>query len=238
MKALILAGGLGTRLRPLTFSIPKPLLPVGERPLLQIVIEQLRGFGIDEVVLATGYQADLIRAFAGDGSRFGVTVDYVHEEQALGTAGPLSLLKGRLDDDELLLMMNGDILTKLDFSRLLAFSRETANDLTTCYTTYTYESPFGVLTVEDEQITGIVEKPSVEYAISAGIYVLNKRAVELVPDETFYTMPELMTALISARRRVGAFRIDEFWIGLETISRFDEAISELDTLSHELAAEQ
>src|SRR5262245_41802711 len=110
MKAVVLVGGLGTRLRPLTFSIPKPLLPVGEKAILQIIIEKLRDAGIREIVLATGYQAELIHAFCGNGSKFGVEVAYVHEEQALGTAGPLSLVRHRIQPGEYFLLMNGDIL--------------------------------------------------------------------------------------------------------------------------------
>src|ERR1700734_2842071 len=109
MKAMILAGGMGTRLRPLTFSIPKPLLPVGEKPILQRIIEQLRGAGITDLVLATGYHAELIRAFCGDGSKFGVSVTYVHEHKPLGTAGPAGAIRGLLPPGEFLLLMNGDL---------------------------------------------------------------------------------------------------------------------------------
>ena len=123
MKALILAGGMGTRLRPLTFSIPKPLLPVGEKPILQRIIEQLRDAGITDLVLATGYQAELVRAFCGDGSKFGVSVTYVHEHHPLGTAGPASALKGQLPPGELLLLMNGDLITDLNFAEFIESSR-------------------------------------------------------------------------------------------------------------------
>jgi NDP-sugar pyrophosphorylase family protein len=238
MRALILAGGLGTRLRPLTFSIPKPLLPVGERPLLQVIIEQLRSFGIVDVLIATGYQSEVIRAFGGDGSRFGVSIDYVHEEQPLGTAGPLSLVKDELGADETILMMNGDILTRLDFGRFMSTSVERGHDLTTCHTTYTYESPFGVLSVEDDLVVGIVEKPSVEYRISAGIYAVNRRAIDFVPDGAFFTMPELVSALLAAGRPVGAYPVDDFWLGLETVAAFDRAIAELRALSEEIAEGQ
>src|SRR5258708_8849586 len=114
MKAMILVGGIGTRLRPLTFSIPKPLLPVGERPILQIIVEQMKGAGIEDIVLATGYQAELIRAFCGDGSKFGVNISYVHEREPLGTAGPLSLASQHFEGDHTFLLMNGHILTKLN----------------------------------------------------------------------------------------------------------------------------
>jgi NDP-sugar pyrophosphorylase family protein len=238
VKAVILVGGLGTRLRPLTFSIPKPLLPVGERPVLQIVLEQLASFGIEDIVLATGYQAELIHAFCGDGSRFGVSIDYVHEDEPRGTAGPLALVKGRVEPDEYFVMMNGDVLAKMDFGRLLEDTRERGFDLTTCYTTYTYESPFGVLSISDGCVESITEKPRVDYAISAGIYAVNARALDLVPDDGYFTMPELMTSLIASERPVGAFHVDGFWIGLETIALFDEAIRELDERSGEFLADR
>lgn len=231
MKAVILVGGLGTRLRPMTFSIPKPLLPVGEKALLEIVIEQLRAYGISELILATGYQASLIHAFCDDGRKFGVEISYVHEDEPLGTAGPLALIKDRVAEGERFLLMNGDILTRLDFSRMLEFSERGRYDLTVAYTRYVYESPFGVLSLDGERVAGIVEKPSTEYPISAGIYVLGRAALDFVPDRGFFTMPELIAALIEHGRSVGAFHIEEFWIGLETVARFDEAIRELELLS-------
>jgi NDP-sugar pyrophosphorylase family protein len=237
VKAVILVGGLGARLRPLTFSIPKPLLPVGERPLLQIVIEQLRGEGIEEIVLATGYQAELVRAFCGDGGRFGVRVSYVHEHEPLGTAGPLSLVRDLVADDSHVLLMNGDVLTHLDFGRLLDAATANGCDLTVAYTTHVYTSPFGVLEIADGHVTGIVEKPSVTHDVSAGIYVVSASALAYVPDGRAFTMPELIQALLDDGRSVGAFRIDEFWLGLETISRFEEAMAELQALSDDFGAE-
>lgn len=234
MKAVILVGGLGTRLRPLTFSIPKPLLPVGEKPLLQIVIELLHDHGIDEIILATGYQAELIHAFCDDGRKFGVDISYVHEDEPLGTAGPLSLVRDRVVGSERFVLMNGDVLTRLDFSRMLEFAERGGFELTTGYTTYVYESPFGVLSVDGDRVRGISEKPRSEYPISAGIYVVSPSVLDLVPDG-FFTMPELMERLIAQGRPVGAFHIEEFWIGLETIARFDEAIAQLESLSGELA---
>src|SRR5712692_1407087 len=144
MKAVILVGGLGTRLRPLTFSIPKSLLPVGEKPVLRIIIDQLKRSGITELILATGYQAELIQTFCGDGSKFGVRISYVHEHKALWTAGPLSLVRNRLGKKEHFLLMNGDIVTELDFRHFIISSKENGCDLTVGYTKYLYRSPFGV----------------------------------------------------------------------------------------------
>src|SRR5919201_2854168 len=136
MKAVILAGGRGTRLRPLTFSIPKPLLPVGEKPILQVIIEQLRTAGFQELILATGYHAELIRTFCGDGSKFGLRISYVKENRHLGTAGPLSFVKDRFGENEFFLVMNGDILTRLNFKRFLETCRKADRDLAVGYVHY------------------------------------------------------------------------------------------------------
>jgi NDP-sugar pyrophosphorylase family protein len=228
MKAVILVGGRGTRLQPLTFSIPKPLLPVGEKALLQLIIEQLRTAGFCDLVLATGYHAELIQAFCGDGSKFGVRISYVKENQHLGTAGPLSLVKNRFHDHEFFLVMNGDILTKLDFKQFVAASRKSDRDLTVGYVNYVYRSPFGVLSIADGQVVGVKEKPSQEYPISTGIYCVKGTALELIPEDTFFTMPELIHALLAAGRAVGAYHIRECWMGLESIQHFEEAVKELD----------
>ncbi|MGP0072409.1 MAG: sugar phosphate nucleotidyltransferase [Bryobacteraceae bacterium] len=227
MKAMILAGGMGTRLRPLTFSIPKPLLPVGEKPILQRIVEQLRDAGICELVLATGYQAELIRAFCGDGSKFGVRVTYVHEQKPLGTAGPASALKGQLSPGELLLLMNGDLVTDLDFRTFIESSRASSCDLTVAYAKYTYRSPYGVLSIKDGAVQGVTEKPETEYAISAGIYCLSGAAVDLIPQDTFFTMPDLMNKVLAGGKRIQAYPIAGTWMGLESIEHFNEAVQKL-----------
>ena len=227
MKALILVGGLGTRLRPFTFSIPKPLLPIGEKPILQIIIEQMKSAGIEDIVLATGYQAELIRAFCGDGSKYGVRVSYVHEEKPLGTAGPLSLVRQQFDGNEVVLVMNGDIITRLDFGEFVRAGIRNGCDVTVGYTKHIYRSPFGVLSISNDSVNGITEKPCQEYAISAGIYCVRASALEFVPDETFFTMPDLIQSLMAANRRVGAYYIRDCWIGVETVEHFDEVMKEL-----------
>ena len=224
---MILAGGMGTRLRPLTFSIPKPLLPVGEKPILQRIIEQLRDAGITDLVLATGYQAELVRAFCGDGSKFGVSVAYVHEHQPLGTAGPAGALRDALVPGELLLLMNGDLITDLNFREFMESSRASGCDLTVAYAKYTYRSPYGVLSISDGSVQGVTEKPATEYAISAGIYCLSGAALDLIPEETFYTMPELMTTLLAAGKRIHAYPIAGTWMGLESVEHFNEAVQKL-----------
>lgn len=227
VRALILAGGMGTRLRPLTFSIPKPLLPVGEKPILQRIIEQLRDADIRDLVLATGYQAELVRAFCGDGSKFGVSVTYLQESKPLGTAGPASALKGQLAADELLLLMNGDLITDLDFRAFVESSLASGCELAVAYAKYTYRSPYGVLSIADGAVQGVTEKPETEYAISAGIYCLRSAALDLIPVDTFFTMPDLMSSLLQAGRRIHAFPITGTWMGLESIEHFNEAVQKL-----------
>jgi NDP-mannose synthase len=227
VKAMVLVGGKGTRLRPLTFSIPKPLLPLGERPILEIIIGQLRAAGIQEVVLATGHHAELIRAYCGDGARFGVNISYAHEDKPLGTAGPLASLKGSLAPDDYVLLMNGDVITELDFRQFIAEARESAADLTVAYTNYTYKSPFGVLSISDGLITDVVEKPANDYAVNAGIYCMRGAVVGLVPGDGFFTAPELIRSVIASGGAVRAHRIEGYWVGLDSFEYFEEALKKL-----------
>lgn len=233
MKAIVLAGGLGTRMRPLTFAVPKPLLAVCEKPILQWILEQLRDAGFNEITVATGYLSELIQAFCGDGSRFGVRVNYIHETEPLGTAGPVSLLRDRIRRDEFFLVMNGDIVTKLDFARFIEYARTRDFELTVGYVNYKYQSPFGVLTVDSrDHIVGIIEKPEVNYSVSGGIYALKGTALDYIPYDQHFTVPDLIEKLHANRRPVGAYRIDEFWRGVENPEHIVEA---RDALSEQLA---
>jgi len=227
MKAVILAGGKGTRLRPLTFSIPKPLLPIAEKPILEIILKNLKKFGITEAVISVGYQGELIKAFCADGARFGLAVKYVDEEKPLGTAGPLSLMRGCFGPGEDFVLMNGDIFTQLDFGRMIDYHKRGRYCATVGYRVYEHKLPFGVLQLEDGKPRCVVEKPSTTFNISAGIYILNASVIDLVPDEAFVTMPDLVNRLLKQNRPVGAYRIEEYWLGLENIGHFDEAIKEL-----------
>jgi NDP-sugar pyrophosphorylase family protein len=232
VTAVVLVGGFGTRLRPLTFSIPKPLLPVGERPLLGLILDHLRECEFSEVVLATGYQAELIHAYCGDGSRFGLAVTYVHEDEPLGTAGPLAAVRDAVrEDDDDILLMNGDILTSFDLRKLREFRREQDLDLAVAYTRHVYESPFGVLTVRGADVVEIREKPKLEQCVSAGIYALARDVAELVPARTHFTMPQLIGTLLADGRRVGGIEIDDVWLGLEGVAQFEEAVRQVEALA-------
>jgi NDP-sugar pyrophosphorylase family protein len=225
MKTLILAGGKGARLRPLTYSIPKPLLPIGEKPILEEIIERLRAQGLRDLIVAVGYRAELIETYFRDGAQLGVSIEYVRETQPLGTAGPLSLVCAQcvLPDKEPLLVMNGDILTDLDMTALLEAHRTAENDLSVATREFGLQHPYGVLRIEDGRITGITEKPTVTDTISAGIYVIELSALDLVPENAFFDMPDLMNALIAAGRRVGAHAFEGEWLAIDGLDQLEDA---------------
>jgi NDP-sugar pyrophosphorylase family protein len=230
MQAIVLAGGLGTRLRPYTFTVPKPLLPLGDKPLLDFIISHLTRFDIAEIILALGYQAELLRAYCGDGSRYGVTIRYVEEPRPLGTAGCLALCRGLLALDQPCILMNGDIVTRLDFARMVAFHRERGAQLTIGYVHHTHQSPFGVLDLDGDRVTGVTEKPVYRHPVSAGIYCLSPEAVGLVPDGAPLTMPELAVRVRDGGGRVLGYEIHEFWRALETRDHFEALLNDQATL--------
>jgi NDP-sugar pyrophosphorylase family protein len=223
MRAVVLVGGRGTRLKPLTFAIPKPLLAVGEKPILHSIIDQLRQAGCNEIILATGYLSQLIEAFCGDGSKFGVHISYIQEPQPLGTAGPVSLVRDRIAADEFFILMNGDIVTTLDFRNLIGFAEQRDYELTVGYVNHTYKSPYGVLTIGNHEIVDIAEKPEIHHCVSTGIYVLKGSALGLIPDGAFMTIPDLIQKFRLDNRPVGAYHIKDFWLGIEELGDLERA---------------
>jgi len=221
MKAVILAGGLGTRLRPLTQIIPKPLLPVGEKSLLEITILNLKRFGFDEVILATNYKSDLFESYFGDGSKFGIKVTYSKEKEPLGTAGPLLLVKDKLTEP--FLVMNGDILTNLDFSKLIGFHKTNSADFTVVSKIIEHPLHYGVVKAEDSRVTAIEEKPVIESEINAGIYALSPVALSRIPENRFFTMTELIKSLISNRNKVLRYKLDDYWLDIGQMSDYKKA---------------
>lgn len=227
MKAIILAGGKGTRLKPLTFSIPKPLLPVGERPILEIIISRLKKFGIREFVLMVGYKAEIIQTYFGDGSRMGVKIEYVEEKKPLGTAGPLSLFKkGFFKKNETFLFLNGDLLFKIDIKKFIKFHKEGKYDLSVCLRKHKTQLPFGVVEVTGKQVAGIEEKPIKEFIVSTGIYLINADALRLLPYNRFFTVPELITELIGSGKHVGGYIFKSGqWIAIDQMEHLSEVES-------------
>lgn len=225
MKAVILAGGLGTRLRPLTFSIPKPLLPVGEKPILEIIISKLKKFGFKEFIFAVGYKAELIETYFKDGSKFNVKISYIREKKPSGTAGPLALLKKHscFSPRESFLLMNGDILTNLKFSKFIKYHKDGDFDITIGTKRIKEMLNYGVMRVKNKCINSIEEKPTVSYDVSAGIYLMKSSVLGELSKRGFYTIPQLVKKLISKGAKIGAYYIREYWLALEQFHHVEKA---------------
>lgn len=217
MKAIVLAGGLGTRLRPLTFAIPKPLIPVGERPILEHVLTHLAGQQVREVILAVGYRAELVETYFRDGSDWGIRIEYHREGEPLGTAGPLRPIRDRFGLTEPLLVINADILAKVDLGKMRAFHETQRADLTVGWRHHSYRLPFGLLEFEDGALSGIREKPEMRYPTSAGLYLLDPSILDLIPAGQPADMPELINRTIGAGRRVATYLIEEAWRAIESL---------------------
>ncbi len=209
VSAVIMAGGLGTRLRPLTESVPKPMLPVGDRPLLELTISQLRRAGIRDVNLTTHYLSESIVRHFGDGEAFGVRLKYVREEHPLGTAGGLRLLK---EPAGTLLVMNGDILTGMRFTEFLSYHRRHGAEATIGVRKYEVEVPFGVVETDGAQVKRLREKPTMSFFINAGAYLLEPSACDMIPEGRRFDMTDLIQSLIDSGRKVVSFPIVEYWL--------------------------
>ena len=214
LRAIVMAGGYGTRLRPLTDDLPKPMLPIGDRPLLEIIVNGLREAGIRQVNVATHYKGEMIAEHFKDGQDFGVDIRYVHEDQPLGTAGALSLLE---ESDEPLLVINGDILTRVDFHAMLNFHREHNADLTVAVRQYEFRVPYGVIDTDGTAVKGISEKPLFRQFINAGIYLLNPSIRRLIPNGQHYDIPDLIQQLLKENRPVVCFRFGNTGSTLENL---------------------
>ncbi len=209
--AVIMCGGKGTRLRPLTYDIPKPMIAVAGRPILERLVLQLVGSGIREVFLAINYLGEIIEKHFADGQRFGCHIRYLRETKPLGTGGALSLLP-RSASEHGVLVMNGDIVTEIDLAQVLQFHDEGQFGLTTVLKPYQVEIPFGVAEVKGDVLLGMYEKPVEQYLVNAGIYVANRNVLELVPRQQDFGMPSLIEAAAAKRIRLGAYKMSGEWI--------------------------
>lgn len=218
---VIMAGGLGTRLRPLTNDVPKPMLRVGEKPLLQTTVETLARHGYRDILLSVNYKADVIENYFQDGRHFGVRIQYLREERSLGTAGALRLARPYLRHPAIVL--NGDILTSVNFDSLLQFHVDSGFDITMCTKRYDVTIPYGVVNLSDVHVTGITEKPTLEFFIAAGIYCLNPEVVDLIPPDRPCDMPDLVRMAIDRRMRVGSFPIREYWLDIGHLEDYQQA---------------
>jgi len=215
MRAVILAGGKGTRLHPYTLVLPKPLMPVGDLSILEIVLLQLAGRGFRRVTLAVGHLAELIKAVIGDGARYGLSIDYSAEHKPLGTAGPIGLVEG-LERDGTFLVMNGDLLTDIDFGALVASHRASGAACTMAVFRKTVKIDLGVLDIAGDRVVGYSEKPTLAYSVSSGIYAFDARALAHLPRDERFDLPDLVRALIGAKEPVHAFAFDGTWLDMGT----------------------
>ena len=218
----LMAGGFGKRLEPLTNHIPKPLLKVGNKAILEIILERFIEFGFNNFYISTHYKSELIKAHFGNGEKWGVSINYVSEEKPLGTAGSLSLLP-KFDKSVPIIMMNGDILTKIDLKELVDFHSERKANATMCVREYDFTVPYGVVTANKGLVVDIVEKPIHKFFINAGIYVLNPEIISMVPNSSFLDMPNLLEKVVQTMGNVNVFPTHEYWLDIGQMDHFKKA---------------
>jgi len=218
---ILMAGGLGTRLRPLTDHIPKPMLKVGDKPILETIIGSFKEFGFVNFILSVNYKKDIIKNYFQDGSHLGVNISYLEESKRLGTAGALSLLTEK--PNQPFFVMNGDILTKINYEQFLNFHNQTNSIATMCVREYEYQIPFGVIETNGHQLLSIEEKPIQKSFVNAGIYVLSPDVLNVVPENAFYDMPLLFEKLIELNEAVSAFPLREYWLDIGRVDDYEKA---------------
>lgn len=221
---VLMAGGLGSRLRPLTNDCPKPLLSVGNKPILETIIDNFVEHGLKRFYLSVNYKAEMIEQHFGDGSRWGVEISYLREGERMGTAGPLGLLPASIDEP--ILVMNGDLLTKVNFSHLLNFHSEHKAMATVCVRDYEFQVPYGVVKVENNHLMAIEEKPVHHFFVNAGIYVLEPDVLRMVPENAYYDMPCLLKKLLSENYETAVFPLREYWLDIGRIDDYERANNE------------
>jgi len=225
LKAVIMAGGLGMRLRPLTDAVPKPMLPVGDRPMMEHVLDHLRQSGIHEVVVATHYKGEMIQDHFGDGASLGMAIRYVNEKQQYGTIGGLRLVREQFTGP--FLVINGDVLTTLDFSAMRIFHCQHQAEMTVAVRKHDLHVPYGVVQVEGSSVVGLDEKPTMDLFINAGIYLINPEVIDAIPEGQQFDATDLILTLIHSQRRVEAFPILEYWKDIGHHPDYEQANADL-----------
>jgi len=223
-RVILMVGGLGTRLRPLTQDTPKPMLKVGNKPILQTIVEKFAEYGFVNITMCVNFNASIISDYFGDGKEFGVNIDYVLEQKRMGTAGALSLLKEH--PSEPFFVMNGDLLTNVNFEHIFNYHTLNKATATMCVREYDYEVPYGVVKMNDNKIIEIAEKPVQKFFISAGIYMLSPEILDLIPKNEFYDMPALFEKLIKLSKNVISLPIREYWLDIGRMEEYQRANEE------------
>lgn len=227
----LMAGGFGARLQPLTDSCPKPMLKVGNKPILEIILESFIKAGFINFYISTHYLAEKIYSHFGSGEKWGVNITYVHEESPLGTAGALGLLPSKKPDLPIL-MMNGDILTQVDFKELLACHQDNRADATMCVRKYDYQIPYGVIQHEDSRITSIVEKPKNHFFVNAGIYVISQEVAKSVSENQHIDMTTLLEEKMKAGGNITMFPLHEYWLDIGRMEDYTRAQKDIDKMEY------
>ncbi len=220
-RAVIMAGGKGERLKPITEHIPKPMVTVAGKPILERLILHLLSHGIKKITLAVNYKREIIEEYFGDGKQFGVEINYIREKIPMGTAGALSLFKNR--GREPLIVMNGDLVTQFDITKMLERHSLSRNSLTVGVYKYLHTIPFGVLKMEEDEITSVAEKPLEWWFVNSGIYVVEPSLLSRVPKEAYFTMPQLIEHCLQRKKRVGGFEIEEEWLDVGKLTELEKA---------------
>jgi NDP-sugar pyrophosphorylase family protein len=221
---VLMAGGQGTRLRPLTEHCPKPMLKVGNKPIIETIIENLKEYGFYKFLISVNYKAQVIMDYLNNGSKLKVDIDYLKEKDELGTAGALSLIPFRPKDT--LLVMNADLLTKVNFQQLFDFHKQQDATATMCVREYQFQVPYGVIKIKNQSIASVDEKPLHKFFVNAGIYALEPRALDFVPENQYFDMPNLFEKLIEEKQVTSAFPIREYWIDIGRPGDYKQANGE------------
>ncbi|MDQ3445718.1 MAG: sugar phosphate nucleotidyltransferase [Pseudomonadota bacterium] len=226
MRAIILAGGKGTRLLPYTTVLPKPLMPIGDMPILEVVLRQLKAAGIDRITMAVGHLAELLRAFFNDGARFGMPIDYSVERKPMGTVGPLTLIP---DLSATFLIMNGDVLTTLNYADLIAYHRSSGAIATIATHQREVKIDFGVIAAEkSNRLTEYVEKPSYLYQVSMGIYIFEPEVLSYLQPNEYRDFPDLIKTLIADEKKVMSYPFSGYWLDIGRADDYVRATEEFE----------
>lgn len=221
---ILMAGGLGSRLGELTENCPKPMLKVGSKPILEIILGNFIEYGFVNFQISVNYKAEMIEDYFKDGKKWGVNISYIREKQKMGTAGSLTLLENVGADP--LIVMNGDLLTKVNFAKLIEHHEESGSMATMCVRQYDFQVPYGVVDVDGHQIRSITEKPVHSFFVNAGVYVLDPKCLKMIPDGEHYDMPDLFSKVLAEKEKSSVFPIHEYWLDIGRKDDFQKAMDE------------
>lgn len=230
-QVVLMLGGLGTRLRPLTNDIPKPMLKVGNKPIVETIVEGFKQYGYANFIFSVNYKKEVIQNYFQTGEAFGINIEYIEEQKRMGTAGALSLIENR--PTEPFFVMNGDLLTQVNYDKLMQFHLEHGSMATMCVREYEYQVPYGVIETNGTNLTAIREKPVHRSFVNAGIYVLSPEVFDYIPEDAFYDMPTLFEKLVGVGQKTSVFPIHEYWLDIGQIDDFQRANEKYKELTDE-----